>query len=412
MKTRDLWIERYQQLRAETERLAAPLSAEDQQLQASPDSSPTKWHQGHTTWFFETFLLPEVNNKQLSYLFNSYYEALGPRHPRPHRGLISRPNLQEVQAYRREVDSRVVERLSSMTDEQIKEIEPIIALGIAHEEQHQELILTDILAAFAVHPFHPVYMARPTLPQGQSEGSCRTDFISFEGGLVTIGATSGTPFYFDNEGPPHQVFLRPYALCSHPILVRDVLAFIEAKGYQTPSLWLSDGWGFVQQHHILSPNYSFVEGGELWVFTLNGLCKASPDEPVGHLSYYEADELARFLGGRLPTEAEWESAARGQPVEGQFREKNYFEPKLSSGPLRSLYGSIWEWTSSAYHAYPGYSPSSGALGEYNGKFMVNQMVLRGGSCFSNRSHLRASYRNFWHPHTRFQMTGARVARDI
>jgi ergothioneine biosynthesis protein EgtB len=415
-------ITTYQKLRAETTRLAAPLSAEDQQLQASPDASPTKWHQAHTTWFFETFILlphgiPPVS-AEYQYLFNSYYDSIGPRHPRPQRGLLSRPSLTEVEQYRRLVDEQMLALLSRLSEDELSYIEPLLRLGIAHEEQHQELILTDILAAFATHSFHPVYakenISLASTPPASPEATPPASFFVYEGGLVSLGVSSSEPFYFDNEGPPHQVFLAPYALDAHPISVQEVLAFIEANGYQTPSLWLSDGWAFIQQHKLSAPGYSFVEGGSLWVFTLHGLRRATLHEPASHLSYYEADAIARFLGGRLPTEFEWEHSARAHSRNGQFREQGSLVPTgyTTAEPLQGLYGGVWEWTSSSYSAYPGFNPGPGALGEYNGKFMINQMVLRGGSCFSNQEHLRPSYRNFWPPHTRFQMTGARVARDL
>jgi ergothioneine biosynthesis protein EgtB len=404
----------YQQLRRETTRLAAPLSAEDQQLQASPDASPTKWHQAHTTWFFETFLLlphgvPPVS-AEYQYLFNSYYDSIGPRHPRPQRGLLSRPSLKEVEQYRARVDEQMLALLSRLSEDELSRVEPLLRLGIAHEEQHQELILTDILAAFAAHSFHPVYAHTEHIPPVETR---QPSYVASEGGLVSLGASSSEPFYFDNEGPQHQVFLAPYSLATHPISVREVLAFIEARGYQTPSFWLSDGWAFIQQHKLGAPGYSFVEGDSLWVFTLHGLRRAALHQPASHLSYYEADAIARFLGGRLPTEFEWEHSARAQSREGQFREQGSLIPTsyTTAEPLQGLYGGVWEWTSSSYTAYPGFAPGAGAIGEYNGKFMINQMVLRGGSCFSNQEHLRPSYRNFWPPHTRFQMTGARVARD-
>jgi ergothioneine biosynthesis protein EgtB len=425
--SRRYWLERFERTREETKRLVAPLSAEDQQLQASPDASPTKWHQAHTTWFFETFLLqpsgvPPVS-EQYQYLFNSYYESIGPRHPRPQRGLVSRPSLREVEEYRRLVNEQMLALLKKISDEAFASLVPVLALGIAHEEQHQELILTDILAAFATHSFHPVYIKEVDGEQGTGNGvraetigeiqqsgnsyGFTPHFSLLTPSLVTIGAQPEEQFYFDNEGPQHKVFLGPYMLSTKPILVQDVLTFIEAKGYETPVFWLSEGWSFIQQNKITSPGYSFVENGALWVFTLHGLRCAAPEEPASHLSYYEADAIARFLEARLPTEAEWEHAARSQPLQGQFREQGLLVPKGDH-----LFGGVWEWTSSSYSAYPGYSPGIGALGEYNGKFMVNQMVLRGGSCFSNKEHLRPSYRNFWHPHTRFQMTGARIARDI
>jgi ergothioneine biosynthesis protein EgtB len=411
MPSRTPWSERFSRVRAETERLAAPLSAEDQQLQAMPEASPSKWHRAHTTWFFETFVLtprgiPPVN-AAYEFLFNSYYEAVGPRHPRPKRGLISRPSAAEVTNYRRAVDGRMIELLSTLPEEELSALAPLLHLGLAHEEQHQELLLTDILAAFAQNPTRPVYQPEPFWSASPS-GAQR--WLSFGDGITEIGAQA-VPFCFDNELPRHRVFVEPFALSSRPVTVGEVLAFIDAKGYQTPSLWLSEGWDWVQQHGISAPGYAEPSGGALWAMTLHGWRRASPEEPASHLSYYEADALARFLGGRLPTEFEWEKAAAGKPVAGQFREEGAFVPRAGHD-TPGFFGGVWEWTSSSYSAYPGFAPGAGALGEYNGKFMIGQQVLRGGSCFSNQDHLRATYRNFWHPQTRFQMTGARVARDL
>ncbi len=414
--------QRFLNTRAETERLAAPLSAEDQLLQASPDSSPTKWHRAHTSWFFETFvLLPRglsPHEERFAYLWNSYYEAIGPRHPRPKRGLLSRPSLAEVAAYRRAVDGRVAELLSSLDPDGAAALAPIIDLGLAHEEQHQELILTDILAAFAENPLEPAYLPLPTLPLATAAESPR--FVEYEGGLVAMGHDStshkGKPrgFAFDNEGPRHRVFIEPFALSTRPVLVADLLAFAREGGYRTPGFWLSEGWSWVQAHGIEAPGYARIEGDQLRVFTLHGPRLAHPGEPASHLSYYEADAITRFLGGRLPTEAEWELAALASPSPGIFREDGALVPTRRA-PLREgaveLPCGVWEWTASAYSAYPGYAPGPGALGEYNGKFMIGQQVLRGGSCLSDRAHLRPTYRNFWPPATRFQMTGARVARD-
>jgi ergothioneine biosynthesis protein EgtB len=403
--------------RAETERLAAPLSPEDQLVQAMPDASPTKWHRAHTTWFFETFVLAPSGIAPLdprwSYLYNSYYEAVGARHARAKRGLLSRPTAGEVDAYRRAVDQRMLDLIESAPPPQLGAMAPLVMLGIAHEEQHQELILTDILAAFAENPLEPAYAPAPSVPQGV-EVPLR--FASFEGGLVTLGADGSRGFAFDNECPRHRTFIEPFSLAVRPITVSDVLSFVRDRGYRDPSLWLSDGWAWVQAHAVEATGHASVVDGALHVKTLHGPRVADPREPASHLSFYEADAIARYLGGRLPTEAEWEYAATQGEVSGQFREEGVLVPCAPSrdahdSSLAGLFGGVWEWTSSAYGPYPRYAPGPGALGEYNAKFMVGQMVLRGGSCLSNRSHLRPTYRNFWSPATRFQMTGARVARS-
>jgi ergothioneine biosynthesis protein EgtB len=391
--------DRFRAVRGATEALAAPLSPEDQQLQSMPACSPTKWHRAHTTWFFETFVLapcgvPPVDARY-SALFNSYYEALGPRHPRPRRGMLSRPSTAEVGAWRREVDARVDRLLATLDAGALAKVAPLVTLGLAHEEQHQELLLTDILHAFSESPLQPAYLP-PESWQPPRRGVPH-DWVSFGEGAVLLGADGGADggaFMFDNEGPRHHVWLAPYALATRLVTVGEARAFVDAGGYDTPSLWLSDGLDFVRAHGLRAPGYVTRTDGAWRVFGLHGAREARDDEPVAHLSYYEADALARFLGARLPTEAEWENAARVPSALGQ------------------LYGDVWQWTSSAYSPYPGYTPPVGAVGEYNGKFMVNQMVLRGGSRLTPPGHTRATYRNFWPPDTRFQVTGVRLARDV
>ncbi len=419
LRADDLWG-RYQQVRNATETLAAPLSAEDQQLQSMPDCSPTKWHRAHTTWFFEEFVLTPRGvtpvHPSYGYLFNSYYEAVGPRHERPRRGMLSRPSADEIAAYRRTVDGRMGELLSGADEATRRELAPILALGLAHEEQHQELLLTDILHAFSGHPLRPAYRGAP--PSVASDGGARargdtssTRWLEHGGGLVEVGF-AGEGFAFDNEGPRHRVWLEPFALADRPITVGEVRAFMADGGYATPSLWLSEGMAWVRREQIEAPGYWQREGDAWRVFGLDGLRTLDDDEPAGHLSYYEADAIARYLGGRLPTEAEWEVlASSGDPSVGNFRDDGALCPRP---PARrgGLFGDVWQWTSSAYAAYPRFAAAPGAVGEYNGKFMVNQMVLRGGSCLTPRGHVRATYRNFWPAPTRFQMTGARVARDV
>jgi ergothioneine biosynthesis protein EgtB len=420
-------IERYRAVRDATEALAAPLSPEDQLLQSMPSASPAKWHRAHTTWFFEEFILaprgiPAVDDRY-RYLFNSYYEAVGPRHPRPARGMLSRPSASEVGDYRRAVDGRMNELFASLDEAGLAELTPLLELGLAHEEQHQELLLTDILHALHQSPLRPAYRPEHARPEPRAVANTRAAshldaarFVEHEGGLVVVGHDPTRGFAFDNEGPRHRVWLEPYALASRPVSNVELAAFIEAGAYATPSLWLSEGYDWVKAQGLAAPIYVEHEPGSLRGFTLDGMVELDPAAPAAHLSYYEADALARFLGARLPTETEWEHAAAGlDPREGNLRESGALRPKPTApanvGPGQ-MFGDVWEWTSSAYAPYPGFAAASGAVGEYNGKFMVNQLVLRGGSCVTPRGHVRASYRNFWHADTRFQFSGARLARSI
>jgi ergothioneine biosynthesis protein EgtB len=399
-------IDRFRSVRARTEALAAPLSPEDQQLQSMASCSPTKWHRAHTTWFFEELVLGIESRWR--FLFNSYYEAIGPRHARPRRGMLSRPSCEEIAAYRREIDERVVARLA--TDASIA---PLVATGLAHEEQHQELILTDALHALSENPLRPAYRTASQVPR--TEGEPPLTFTPLEGGLVEIGvrpsAAGAAAFAFDNEGPRHKVWLEPFAIADRLVTVGEVRAFAEDGGYRTASLWLSEGWEQVQQHGWRAPAYTEDDGR---VFGLDGVRAPRASEPAAFVSFYEADAIARWMGARLPTEAEWEVAARTRDVRGTFAD----DPRTSAlapqpspgGALAQMFGDCWEWTRSSYEPYPGYVPPHGALGEYNGKFMANQYVLRGGSCFTPIGHVRATYRNFWPPDTRFQATGIRLAR--
>ncbi len=417
---------RYLQVRAATEALAAPLSAEDQQLQSMPACSPTKWHRAHTTWFFEEFVLGPRGvapcDPAFRYLFNSYYEAVGPRHPRPRRGLISRPSCDAIGAYRQDVDDRMCTLLGSLDPPSLDALRPLLALGLAHEQQHQELLLTDILHALWQNPLRPAYRGPdqrpPTSAPSSSSSAPETAFVEHLGGLLSMGRDPDPGgFAFDNEGPPHRVWLEPFALAVRPISNADLCAFLDADGYNTPSLWLSEGLDHVREHGITAPLYTEHTRGKLMTFTLDGMVEPDPAAPAAHLSYYEADALARFLGARLPTEAEVEAfAALADPTVGNFVDDRWLRPRrahpdATAAPAQ-LFGDVWEWTTSAYAPYPGYSPAPGAVGEYNGKFMVNQNVLRGGSCLTPRGHMRPTYRNFWHPDTRFQMTGARLARSL
>ncbi len=417
----------FAETRARTESFAARLSPEDQQLQSMPDASPTKWHRAHTAWFFETFVLApsgvDVVDSRYGFLFNSYYEASGPRHARAKRGLVSRPTADEVTDYRRLVDARTLKLLATASAEVLDRVLPIVELGIAHEEQHQELLLTDILHAFSENPLRPVFLpddAGDAISPRARGAAGPIRFVPFEGGLRDIGALDSEPFVFDNERPRHKEWVAPFALGDRLVTVGELKAFLEAGGYRTPSLWLSEGFDFVRAHALTSPLYSVYEGGVLQVFTLAGARVAADDEPVAHVSYYDADAIARFLGARLPTEGEWEVAAARAPVTGNFVDAGRLHPSPAGiearddavTTIRQLFGDTWEWTRSSYEAYPGYEPPAGALGEYNGKFMINQRVLRGGSCLTPRRHVRTSYRNFWHAPTRFQMTGLRLAREV
>lgn len=404
---------RYHRLRQMTLALVQPLSPEDMVVQSMPDASPTKWHLAHTSWFFETFLLephdPEWRPVDPTYhrLFNSYYEAAGERWPRAARGQVTRPTVGDVLAYRAAVDAGMARLLSRPLDRGVADL---IELGLHHEQQHQELILTDVLHLFAPQPSHPAY-APP--PAGSSAAEPRpAAWVSFEGGVVRIGANDGG-FAFDNEHPRHPVLLQPYALADRLVTNGEWLSFMAEQGYDRPELWLSDGLAAVRAERWTAPMYWEQHDGVWLQMGLHGLQPVDPNAPVVHVSLYEADAYARWAGARLPTEAEWEHAAAGLPLEGNLLESGRLRPEpASSAPgLRQMFGDVWEWTSSAYAPYPGFRPAAGAVGEYNGKFMINQAVLRGGSCLTSADHLRASYRNFFQPGQRWQFTGLRLAKD-
>ena len=390
---RSVWTTTFRTVRAETEQRAAPLGPEDQVVQSMPDASPTKWHRAHTTWFFEQFLLAphlpgyQVFDEEFAYLFNSYYVAAGPRHARPRRGMLTRPELGRVAAYRAHVDEAVERLIASADEAALPELLRILEIGLHHEQQHQELLLTDILHAFAQNPVAPAYDAdwRPPQPQRKSARG----FVELPAGLHTIGF-EGEGYSFDNEGPAHQVYLRPVRIARGLVTNAQWLDFITDGGYATPSLWLSDGWATVEAEGWHAPGYWRKADGAWLQFTLAGLKPLEPEAPVSHVSFYEADAFARWAGKDLPSEAEWEVAARAQLLDDAF-------------------GIVWQWTRSAYSAYPGYRAAAGALGEYNGKFMINQMVLRGSSHATPAGHARASYRNFFYPPARWQFSGVRLA---
>nr|WP_040585339.1 ergothioneine biosynthesis protein EgtB [Segniliparus rugosus] len=409
-------VERYRTVRDTTEQLAEPLSPEDQTVQSMPDASPTKWHRAHTTWFFETFvLLPhcpgyQVYRDDFQFLFNSYYEAVGPRHERNHRGMITRPGIGEVAAYRQTVDDAMTAFLDSEAGAR-QEIAELVVLGLNHEQQHQELLLMDIKHALAANPLKPAYRNLPDGP-GFRNASGRTgpQWLAQEGGLVEIGH-AGEGFHYDNEGPRHRVWLEPYRIADSLVANADWLEFIADGGYRRPELWLSDGWRAVQTDGWTAPLYWEQDADGQWLqFSLHGLAPVRPEEPVSHVSHYEADAFARWSGKRLPTEFEWEHAARAAGFGPDLRRHVGLRPSAASDG--QWQGQVWQWTASPYVGYRGYAPPEGAIGEYNGKFMSNQMTLRGGACVTPVGHTRITYRNFFGPASRWPFTGLRLAEDI
>ncbi len=407
---------RFAEVRAATEALVQGLGAEDCALQSMPDASPVKWHLAHTTWFFETFVLERAQpgfrpfDPAFRVLFNSYYHAVGDRHPRPERGLLSRPTLDAVREYRRHVDAAMRRlfdggRLDAAAA-------ALVELGTHHEQQHQELILTDVKHLLSRNPLRPAFQKpwplTPVLPRAAG-------WLAFDGGLHEIGHAGGE-FAFDNEGPRHRVWLEPFAIATHPVTHGDFIAFVDDGGYRRPELWLSAGWDAAQARGWLAPAYWEREGRGWRTFTLHGMAPVDPDTPVCHVSFFEADAYARWAGARLPSEAEWEVAARRAPLSGNFLEGRALHPLAlreapPEGAPAQMFGDVWEWTRSDYAPYPGFRIAEGAVGEYNGKFMSGQYVLRGGSCATPASHIRATYRNFFPPEARWQFSGLRLARD-
>ncbi|WP_188236125.1 ergothioneine biosynthesis protein EgtB [Sphingopyxis sp. LK2115] len=392
--------------------LVAGLSDADASAQSMPDASPAKWHLAHTTWFFETFVLRDhVPNYALfdgrfPYLFNSYYEAEGPRHARPHRGLLTRPSLDAVRAWRAHVDAAVADALPGLSAAALA----LVDLGIHHEQQHQELLLTDLKHLFAQNPLGPAAWENTAIAREVARFSAM-EWIEGKAGIATVGH-AGEGFAFDCEGPRHEVLLAPHALANRPVTNGEWQQFIADGGYRTPALWLSDGWAWVQAEGVDAPAYWREEQ----YFTLSGWQDIDPAAPVTHISFFEADAFASWAGARLPTEFEWEAAATALDPGGgdQLDAAGPVRPAPASGDtgLQQMFGSVWEWTGSAYRPYPGFRAAPGAVGEYNGKFMSGQFVLRGGSCATPRGHCRASYRNFFYPHQRWQFTGLRLAKDI
>jgi ergothioneine biosynthesis protein EgtB len=385
-------VEAFLAVRGETEWRAAPLSAEDQLIQSMPDASPAKWHRAHTTWFFEQFLLAEhcagykPFHPDYAFLFNSYYVSAGPRHARHQRGHLTRPGAEEITAYRKHVDAATVKFFHEATDDQLRAVAPLVEVGLNHEQQHQELMLTDILHAFAQNPIPPAYDPAWRLPASTHS---REKWVTLNEGIHTVGHTDDS-FHFDNEKPAHRALVGPVKLNRNLVTNAEWLAFMKDGGYATPTLWLMDGFAVVSNEEWQAPGHWREIAGQWHIMTLGGLRPVDPDAPVCHVSYYEADAFARWAGCHLPTEMEWEVAAR-------------------AGHLNDAFGIAWQWTRSAYSPYPGYRAIEGALGEYNGKFMVNQLVLRGSSIATPDGHSRISYRNFFYPHHRWQFTGLRLA---
>ena len=414
--SREKLLKKYDNVRNFSEKLCEPLETEDYVIQSMPDVSPTKWHLGHTSWFFEAFVLgnADKNYKSLhplyTYLFNSYYVQIGERWLRAHRGLLSRPTVKQVYAYRKFVNENVREFIINCDENTFTKFAPIIEIGLNHEQQHQELLLTDIKHVLSLNPLNPVYAEQKFI---KSERATDINWINFDSGVFEIGF-EGDGFSYDNEGPKHKEYLNSFAIADKLITNRGYIEFIEDGGYKNAALWLSDGWAMVETEKWKAPLYWENRDGEWWNFTLNGFRKVAAEEPVCHISHYEADAFARWKDARLPTEAEWEVAAGNLPYKGNFVEDKNYHPialeKTKDG-LNQMYGDVWEWTQSAYSPYPGYKPLPGALGEYNGKFMSNQMVLRGGSCATSQSHIRNTYRNFFPSHSRWQFTGIRLAKD-
>jgi len=409
-------LARYGGVRRQSEHLAANLSDADATVQSMADASPTKWHLAHVSWFFEEVVLRAAVEgyrpfrEDYSFLFNSYYEAVGERQPRPLRGMLTRPSLQEVREYRAYVDSHMESFLMS---EQADDFASLVELGLQHEQQHQELLLTDILHLFAQNPLRPTFKDPGPLSRA-TDKQLATGYTAFSGGIVEVGA-EGSGFAFDCEGPRHKALLEPFALANGPVTARDWVSFIEDGGYRNPLLWLSDGWAQVLDNGWTAPLYWENRDGEWWTMTLRGMQPVDMDAPVCHVSYFEADAFAEWAGKRLPGEFELEIAATEQPIEGNFAGSGRLRPapvyEREGGGVAGLYGDVWEWSRSAYAPYPGFKPNAGVVGEYNGKFMSGQYVLKGGSCATPEGHMRASYRNFWHPEKRWQFTGLRLAED-
>ena len=421
-------IEKYQGIRGQSNALCHPLEIEDYVIQTMPDVSPPKWHLAHTSWFFETLILQpylagyQVYNRYFAYLFNSYYESLGEKYPRPQRGLLSRPAVSEVYAYRAYVDEAMLRLLSQQNHAHYTDIVKLSVLGMQHEQQHQELLLTDIKHILANNPLPCVYR-QSSLTQGDKP---QLEWLHFAEGVYHIGRQAGQgldDFCYDNETPQHKVYLQDFKIRSHPVLNGEYMEFVDAGGYRDPEYWLSDAWKCVAQQGWEKPLYWLEQDGKRYQYSLSGIHPLDEYAPVCHVSFYEAAAFARWRAARLASEAEWEVAAQQASLVGHFADSGVYHPLAASctdkitnvdsvSPLKQMFGDVWEWTQSAYSAYPGYRQSQGALGEYNGKFMSNQMVLRGGSCATPQQHIRRSYRNFFYPADRWQFSGFRLVEDV
>jgi ergothioneine biosynthesis protein EgtB len=408
-------VVRYDSVRARSESLCRPLETEDYCIQAVADVSPPKWHLAHTTWFFERFILVPFAagyrefHPAFAHLFNSYYETAGTFFPRPQRGMLSRPTVAEVYRYRAHVDAAMRALLANIPGPHAADIGQRLRLGAEHETQHQELLLMDTRYNFFINPLMPAYRTARDEPPAQVAPAMA--WQEFGGGIIEIGHDANG-FSYDNEQPRHRTLLQDFRLATRLVTNEEYLAFIQDEGYQRPELWLSDGWCTVNARNWRAPLYWFLEDNAWRHFDLGGAHRLRPQEPVSHLSYYEADAYARWAGSRLPTEAEWEHAASGQNIAGNFLETGSLHPHPATHEgMTQLYGDLWEWTQSAYHPYPGFRPLPGTLGEYNGKFMCDQMVLRGGCCVTPQEHIRASYRNFFRPADRWMFSGLRLAGD-
>jgi ergothioneine biosynthesis protein EgtB len=413
-------------VRSASMRLREPLSAEDCQVQSMPDASPVKWHLAHTTWFYEQFILDRLpgykpHHPQFSFLFNSYYNAVGQRNERPRRGHITRPSLEEVELYRHTIDAAMLDLLADDNPPVPRdELQALLEIGLNHEQQHQELLLTDLKHLLSCNPLRPAYIPAPTPQSGRGASlppPPPLEWLTFPEGIYSVGH-GGDGFAYDNESPRHRTFLESFHLASRPVTCGEFIEFIRAGGYSDPRFWLDQGWATVQREQWHAPMYweQCPPGSDSWqCFTLAGPRPVNPAEPVCHVSYFEADAFARWAGARLPRESEWEAACARLPVEGNFADSGAFHPQPADGAgsrsIRQAFGDVWEWTASPYTAYPGYRPPGGALGEYNGKFMCDQWVLRGGSCATPASHMRPTYRNFFPAAARWQFSGFRLARD-
>jgi ergothioneine biosynthesis protein EgtB len=413
-------LARFHEVRSFTGKLAQNLEPEDCVVQSMPEVSPTKWHLAHTTWFFETFILKKWLAgycdavPEYAYLFNSYYNAAGTMHRRDLRGMISRPTVEETKKYRASINSDIDDLITGADEKVFGEIEPILTLGIHHEQQHQELLITDIKHVFAQNPLYPVFWPRKI--DKRKSDVMAAKFLEFDEATIEIGH-DGNGFSYDNEGPRHRALVLPFSLANRLVTNREYLEFIADNGYSRPEFWLSLGWTTVSEQNWRAPLYWIERDGEWWNFTLSGLRKIDPSEPVTHLSYFEANAYANWAGARLPTEFELERAVAKIDIDGNFVENEQFHPTALNhapvnGELAQMFGDVWEWTRSSYSPYPSYRAEPGALGEYNGKFMCNQYVLRGGSCATSRTHIRKTYRNFFQPDKRWQFTGIRLARDL